>query len=98
MVIHLSGTRVQQRQGLRKDSYATVEAVNREGKFLVLRSDDGRKIEASPVRWRDGDEVAAEVYTQERRTIAKGDRLQFRRPDNRRDIANAEFATVTTIG
>jgi hypothetical protein len=41
--------------------------------------------------------VAAEVYTAEKRTLAAGDRLQFRRPDNRRNIANSEFATVLSI-
>ena len=97
-VIHISGTRAQQRQGLRRDRYATVEAVNRDGKFLVLRTDDGHRIEASPARWKDGDEVAAEVYTPEKRMLGAGDRVQFRRPDNRRDIANAEFATITAIG
>jgi ATP-dependent exoDNAse (exonuclease V) alpha subunit len=97
-IIRISGTRAQQRQGLRRGSYATVEAVNRESKILVLCTDDGRKIEASPIGWKNGDEIAAEVYTQEKRVLAIGDRLQFRRPDNRRDIANAEFATVTAIG
>ena len=97
-VVRIAGNRAQQRQGLRKDSYVTVAAVNRDGKFLALRTDDGRCIEASPVRWRDGDNIAAEVYTPEKRTLAAGDRLQFRRPDNRRDIANAEFAVVTALG
>jgi ATP-dependent exoDNAse (exonuclease V) alpha subunit len=82
---------------LHRGSYVTVEAVNREGKFLVLRTNDGGRVEASPVRWQDGDDVAAEVYTAEQRMLAVGDRLQFRRPDNRRDIANAEFALVTKI-
>ena len=31
-------------------------------------------------------------------TLALGDRLQFRRPDNRRNIANGEFAVLTAIG
>jgi len=97
-VIRISGNRAQQRQGLKRDSYITVEAVNHDGKFLVLRTDDGRHVEASTVRWKDDDKVFAEVYTAESRTIAKGDRIQIRRPDNRRDIANGEFATVLAIG
>jgi conjugative relaxase-like TrwC/TraI family protein len=97
-VIRVSGSRVQQRQGFGRDTYVTVEAVNRDAKCLTLRTDDGRKIEASPVRWRDGNEVAAEVYTPEKRTLAAGDHIQFRRPDNRRDIANGEFAIVLAIG
>ena len=42
--------------------------------------------------------MAAEVYKTENRTLAVGDRLQFRHPDNRRNIANGEFAAVTAIG
>jgi len=97
-VIRINGNRAQQRQGLHRDSYVTVEAVNRDAKFLILRTEDGRRIEASPLRWKDGNEVSAEVYISQIRTLAAGDRLQFRRPDNRRDIANAEFAIVTKLG
>jgi hypothetical protein len=61
-VIHCAGTRVQQRQGIRKDSYVTVEAVNRSAKTLILRAKDGRRLEACPIKWNDTDHVAAEVY------------------------------------
>jgi ATP-dependent exoDNAse (exonuclease V) alpha subunit len=44
----------------------------------------------SPAKWAK----AAEVYTQEDRTLAVGDRLQFRTPDKKRDIANGQFAIV----
>lgn len=93
-VIHCVGTRDQQRQGVRKDSWLTVEAVNQRGGLLELCTADGRHIEASPSKWRDGQEAFAEVYTQEERTLAAGDRIQFRHPDKRRDIANGQFATV----
>jgi len=97
-VIHCAGTRVQQRQGIRKDSYLTVEAVNRSAKTLILRTEDGRRLEACPIKWNDTGHVAAEVYKPENRTLAAGDRLQFRRPDNRRNIANGEFAVLAAIG
>jgi conjugative relaxase-like TrwC/TraI family protein len=92
-VVHFLGTRHQQRQGLGKDSYLTVEAVNRSGNSLTLRTGAGRRIEASPAKWAK----AAEVYTQEARTLAVGDRLQFRTPDKRHDIANGQFATVLDL-
>lgn len=97
-VIHCAGTRVQQRQGIRKDSYVTVEAVNRSAKTLTLRAEDGRRLEACPIKWNDTHHVAAEVYKPENRKLAGGDRLQFRHPDNRRNIANGEFAVLTAIG
>ncbi len=92
-VVHLMGTRRQQRQGFGKDRYLTVEAVNRRGNSLTLGTADGRRIEASPAKWAN----AAEVYTQEARTLAVGDRLQFRTPDKKRDIANGQFATVIDL-
>jgi hypothetical protein len=97
-VIHCAGTRVQQRQRIRRDSYLTVEAVNRSAKTLIVRAEDGRRLEACPFKWNDTDHVAAEVYKPENRKLAVGDRLQFRHPDNRRNIANGEFAVVSAIG
>jgi hypothetical protein len=97
-VIHCAATRVQQRQVIRKDSYLTVEEVNRSAKTLILRTEDGRRLEACPIKWNDTDHVVAEVYKPENRTLAVGDRLQFRHPDNRRNIANGEFAVITAMG
>jgi hypothetical protein len=48
-VIHCTGTRVRQRQGIRKDSYLTVEAINRSAKTLILRTEDGHRLEAYQV-------------------------------------------------
>jgi hypothetical protein len=93
-IIHVTGNKAQQRQGIKKNSYLTVEHVDRRAHLLTMRTPDGRLIEASPVKWQD----AAEVYAPELRTFAVGDRLQFRHPDNPRDIANAEFATISRIG
>lgn len=96
-VIYCSGNRAQQRQGIKKNSYLTVEEVNRRVNMLVLQAENGRIIEASPARWKQGDEVAVEVYAQETRTLAVGDHIQFRHPDQKRDIANGEFAVITAI-
>jgi ATP-dependent exoDNAse (exonuclease V) alpha subunit len=92
-IIHAAGTRNQQRQGIRKDSWLTVETVNRRAGLLTMRTSDGRQLEVSPGPWKG----AAEVYTAEKRMLAVGDRLQIRHPDKPRDIANAEFATIIAI-
>ena len=89
-VVQLRGTRPQQRQGLNKNSYLTVEAVNRGANSLTLRTAEGQRLEVSPAKWAN----ATQVYTQEDRTFAVGDRLQFRTPDKIRDIANGQFATA----
>jgi ATP-dependent exoDNAse (exonuclease V) alpha subunit len=41
--------------------------------------------------------TGTQVYQWEDRTIATGDRLQFRVPDKQNQIANGEFATVTVL-
>jgi ATP-dependent exoDNAse (exonuclease V) alpha subunit len=93
-VILARGTREQQKQGLAKNSYAVVEGVDRRGNSLVLRTAANTRVEVFPARW---DKTDAEVFTSEYRTLATGDRVQFRRPDHRHDIANGEFATIVDI-
>jgi len=93
-VILVRGTREQQRHGLAKNSYVVVEAVDRRGNSLIVSTQDRHHIEIFPAKW---DKADAEVFTSERRTLATGDRVQFRRPDHRHDIANGEYATVCDI-
>jgi ATP-dependent exoDNAse (exonuclease V) alpha subunit len=89
-VLHF--TRAHKRQGIERDSYLTVEAVNRQGNTLTLRGPGGSRIEASAARWTD-----TQVYHRETRTLASGDRLQFRIHDKAHKIANGEFATITAL-
>jgi conjugative relaxase-like TrwC/TraI family protein len=93
-VLLARGTREQQKQGLAKNSYAVVEAVDRRGNSLVLRTAASTLLEVFPARWEKTD---AEVFTSEQRTLAVGDRVQFRRPDHRHDIANGQFATIVKV-
>jgi ATP-dependent exoDNAse (exonuclease V) alpha subunit len=85
------------RWSIKKNSYLTVEAVNRRAQLLTLHTEDGRHLQVCPYKWGDTDQSAAEVFHPEKRTLAVGDRLQFRRPDRKRDIANGEFAVITAI-
>ena len=88
-------------QQIPKRAYLTVAAVNTEqlslekvakDENLTLRAENGRLISFDPSRWKGLD-----VYTAETRTIAVGDRLQWREPDNKRRIANGQYATVTAL-
>jgi hypothetical protein len=90
-VIHFH--RAHKRQGIARDAYLTVESVDRNGNLLNLRYSNGRIIEVSPARW--GKSV--QVYTQERREIAAGDRIEYRIHDRRRHLANHQLATVTRL-
>jgi len=76
-------------QGIPK-GYLTVTVVN-EGR-LTLRFENGREIKFDPSRWK-----GLRVYSTEDRTIAIGDRLQWREPDNKRRISNGRYATITAL-
>jgi ATP-dependent exoDNAse (exonuclease V) alpha subunit len=93
-VILARGTREQQKQGLSKNSYAIVEAVDRRGNSLIVSTQDRPQIEIFPARW---DKADAEVFTQEHRTLAAGDCIQFRRPDKKHGIANGQFAAIVEL-
>jgi ATP-dependent exoDNAse (exonuclease V) alpha subunit len=89
-VLHFG--RGSKRLGLDKDAYAPIESIDRKRNSLTLRSSEGTQIELNPARWR-----SIEVYRWEHRTLAIGDRLQFRAPDKELDVANGEFATVAGL-
>src|SRR5262249_18777511 len=64
----------------------------------MIRAEDGR-------HWKPALSNGTTLTTSRRkstnrrnRTLAVGDRLQFRHPDNRRNIANGQFAVLTAIG
>jgi conjugative relaxase-like TrwC/TraI family protein len=86
-VVHFA--KAHKKQGIARDAYLTVKAVNRDGNLLTLQYLNGRTIEVSPCRWEH-----LEVYTQEKREIAVGDRIEYRIYDHKRHIANHSLATV----
>jgi conjugative relaxase-like TrwC/TraI family protein len=69
-------------------SYLSVSAVHDHA--LALRADDGRLIEFHPARAK-----YVQAYAADTRTIAPGDRLEWREADKRRRIPNHAFATIT---
>ena len=72
--------------------YARVEAVDRDANLLTVSAPDGRRIEYNPVRL-----FGVEVFREEQRTIARGERIQFRAPEKTLGLANGEFATIEAI-
>ncbi|MGH7779074.1 MAG: MobF family relaxase, partial [Candidatus Binataceae bacterium] len=85
-------TRGSKKMALEKGSYASVEMIDREANRLVVRSSGGQRIAYNPHRL-----SGVEVFRQEQRVFAKGDRIQFRAPDRALGIANGEFANVVAI-
>jgi conjugative relaxase-like TrwC/TraI family protein len=72
-----------------KGDYARVEAVDRDANLLTVRAPDAHRVEYNPVRL-----FGVEVFREEQRTIARGDRIQFRAPDRALGVANGEFASI----
>ena len=89
-MIHFS--RGDKRQGIKADTLLSVESINRQANTLALRGPGGQRSEASPARWK-----GVQVYQWEDRTLAVGDRLQFRIHDRANHIANGEFASITGL-
>jgi ATP-dependent exoDNAse (exonuclease V) alpha subunit len=73
-----------------KGGYLTVAEVNDD--TLILTDENGRRVDFDPNTIK-----GIQAYTTEARTIAVGDRLKWCVPDNKRRIANGEYATVTKL-
>jgi conjugative relaxase-like TrwC/TraI family protein len=78
------------RQQIPKGVYLTVSEASDDR--LTLRFENGRLISFDPSKW-----TGLNVYTAETRTIAVGDRLEWREPDNRRRLANHQQGIITKL-
>jgi hypothetical protein len=87
-VIYFS--RGSEKHAIPKRAYLMVATVNDD--TLTLHAENGRLIPFDPTRWK-----GLSVYTSETRTIAVGDRLEWREPDNKRRIANHEYGTIRKL-
>ncbi len=77
---------------IRASHYGKVEGIDRERNRLRVQIEDGRLIQYSPSRLK-----GVQVFSEERRELAQGDRIQFRAPDREMQVANGEFATIKTM-
>jgi ATP-dependent exoDNAse (exonuclease V) alpha subunit len=78
--------------GIATGGYATVEGSESGRNLLRIRTENGTVVVYRPERLR-----AVEVFRAELRTLAAGDRIQFRAPDRALGVVNGEFATVIAI-
>jgi conjugative relaxase-like TrwC/TraI family protein len=78
------------RQRIPKGAYLTVSAVN--DTSLTLTGENGHRLDFDPSTLK-----GIQAYTTKSRTIAVGDRLQWREPDNKRRIANGEYGAITKL-
>ena len=80
------------RLGLGKGTYARVENTDSDLNRITVRTENGRAVEYNPARL-----TGVDLFREERRVVAKGDRIQFRAADRALGVANGEFATVVAI-
>ena len=80
------------RLGIGKGAYARIESIDGKANVFTLVAPDGRHIHLNPARWK-----GIEGYRREERTLAIGDRIQFRAPDKTLKVANGEFATILEL-
>ncbi|MFZ1120520.1 MAG: MobF family relaxase [Candidatus Binataceae bacterium] len=85
-------TRGSKQFAIAKGDYARVEAIDRDANILTVKAEEGRRIEYNPVRL-----FGVEVFREEQKVLARGDRIQFRSPDWALSVANGEFASVRSI-
>ena len=85
-------TRGSKQFAITKGDYARVEAVDREANLLTVRVPDGRRVEYNPVRL-----FGVEVFREEQRTLARGDRIQFRAPDKALGARQRRIRHISTL-
>ena len=85
-------TRGSKQFAIAKGAYAHVEKLDRDANMSTVNTGDGRRIAYNPVRL-----FGVEVFREEPRVLAQGDRIQFRTPDRALGVANGDFATIKSI-
>ncbi len=82
---------------LRKGAEATVDEIDYEHGTLILRTSHGRRVQLIVNDLTPELAETVEVYRPEQRILAVGDKIQFRKPHHRHQIANNDFAVITAI-
>ena len=85
-------TQGSRRIGVKAGEYATVTQMDKDRNLLTVRRENGKEITYDPKRLR-----GVNVYQQEERQFAKGDRIQFTAPFKAANIANRELARIERI-
>jgi len=79
-------------RGIARGSYLQVAGVDRESNTLTLHGRDGAQVTFNPAGI-----TCTQVYEWEERTIAVGDRLEFRANDRKNGISNHAIATIRKL-
>ena len=78
--------------GIKAGDYVVVQTAEVENHRLRVATRDGRAAEYDPRRLK-----GLQVFREEPRAFAQGERIQIRLPDRKLGIANGQFATITAL-
>ncbi len=82
--------------GIASNSAATVIAVNAKKNLLTIQTADGSQIAYNPVKLKS-QTTQSNVYREELRELATGDRIQFTAANKEQGIRTRDFGTVSAI-
>ena len=88
----LQYTKGSKAEGLARDSYATVRAVDARTNTITVEREDGQIVTYDPRRIK-----GVNAYKETAREFATGDRIQFTAQDKELKVANRDLGTITAI-
>ncbi len=88
----LQYTKGSKAEGLARDSFATVRAVDARTNLITVERTDGQSVTYDPRRIR-----GVNAYKETAREFATGDRIQFTAQDKELKLANRDLGTITSI-
>lgn len=83
-------------QGIASNSEATVVAVDAKKNLLTVQTADGSQVAYNPINLKS-QTSQSNVYREELRELATGDRIQFAAPNKEHGIRTRDFGTVSAI-
>ena len=88
----LQYTRGSKEEGLKKDSFASVRAVDARANTITVERTDGKSVTYDPRRLK-----GVNAYKETAREFATGDRIQFTGQEKELKVANRDLGTITRI-
>lgn len=88
----LQYTKGSKTEGIARDSFATVRAVDARANTITVERADGQSVTYDPRRLK-----GVNTYKESAREFATGDRIQFTAQDKNLKVANRDLGTITSV-
>ena len=83
--------------GIKRYDYLSVKKVDKDNKILILTNTSGKKVLWDPEKSASSKGGAVEVFTQEKRALAKGDTIRWTHNQEKLGIFNSETAHILSV-